>query len=508
MARDNGGIIGPANNPTSDSASGVWDLPAQYQAISGGNWPPIPTIAANSLRFNDGSTDYLSRTPASASNRKTWTFSAWVKLASSFTSDRIIFGAGNDGDNQTFINFQDTQGILFSYELANVRYLINTSAVFRDVSAWYHIVLAVDTTQATDTNRVKLYINGVQQTFNTVLNGFPPQNADTFVNNTSVHNVGYGSWNSFNPYDGYMSEVILVDGQQLEPTSFGQFNANGIWTPIPIGLSFGTNGFQLKFENSASLGLDSSPNGNNWTVNNLTSIDQVTDTPTNNFATWNATDKNSTVTLSEGNTTISATEPEQCRATLGASSGKWYWEYRINYTVEPLKPHAIGVCTNTGFPATQNSPDWRTTEPFNSAWNNDTSANNIDTYVNGTRVSRLASNLSYPDNGDIINVALDLDNGKIFFGKNGTYIQDGSGNTGNPSTGANPVYSFAVNDYFYFPAIVKRGSPDVPSIQANFGNPPFTIASGNSDANGYGNFEYAPPSGHYALCTKNLAEFG
>jgi len=461
---------------------------------------------ANSLRFDDGSSDYLNRTPASAGNRQTCTVSAWVKRSNIVNANIIgCWSANNDNDN---INIT----LRNNGELRVVAYTQNwriSNRLFRDVSAWYHIVVAFDTTQSTANDRIKVYVNGTQETsFSTTNN--PSQNANIGFNQASTTRIGTQANALSNYFDGYMTEVCFIDGTALDPTSFGEFDEDtNIWKPIDVsGLTFGTNGFYLDFENSGSLGADVSGNGNNFTVNNLTSIDQTTDTCTNNFATWNPLDKNSTVTLSEGNTKLSATSTEQCRATLGVSSGKWYWEYKIDYTPTLSKPYAIGVCTNTGFSAQKDSPDWRTTEPFNSTWNVDTNDNNIDTYVDGTRVSRVASNLSYPDNGDIINVALDLDNGKIFWGKNGTWIEDGSGNTGNPSTGANPVYSFTLNDYFYFPAIVKRGSSSVDSILLNTGNPPFTISSGNADADGHGNFEYAVPSGYFALCSKNLAEYG
>ena len=462
---------------------------------------------ANSLRFDDGSSDYLNKTNGTPTNNDICTLSFWCKLGF-VGSDLAILSQYTDSNNR-FQLFRLTSGALslFQKNGGSIEISLTTNRLFRDLSAWYHIVISMDTSQATASNRIKLYINGSQETSFSV-STYPSQNANIRFNSSSlVQDIGRVSSDY---YDGYMAETVFIDGQQLDPTSFGEFDEDtGIWKPIDVsGLTFGTNGFYLDFENSGSLGADVSGNGNNFTVNNLTAIDQTTDTCTNNFATWNFIDKNSTVTLSEGNTKLSATSTEQCRATLGVSSGKWYWEYKIDYTPTLSKPYAIGVCTNTGFSAQKDSPDWRTTEPFNSAWNVDTNDSNIDTYVDGTRVSRVASNLSYPDNGDIINVALDLDNGKIFWGKNGTWIQDGSGNTGNPSTGANPVYSFTLNDYFYFPAIVKRGSSSVDSILLNTGNPPFSISSGNSDGNGYGNFEYSVPSGYYALNTKNLAEYG
>ena len=202
-------------------------------------------IATQSLRFDDGSSAYLTRTPSSAGNRKTWTWSGWIKLGV-ITIDRTLFGAGTNGDNQTLFNLGDTDRFVFSNEISNTRFIIHTDAVFRDPSAWYHVVLAVDTTQGTDTNRVKLYVNGELQTFSSVLNGFPNQNVDTFVNAANANTIGYSSWASQYYNDGYMAEVNFVDGNAYDASYFGE-TKNGVWIPKKYTGSYGTNGFRLQF---------------------------------------------------------------------------------------------------------------------------------------------------------------------------------------------------------------------------------------------------------------------
>jgi hypothetical protein len=242
----------------------------------------------NSLRFNSGSSDYLERTPASASNRKTFTLSFWIKR-SKLGDEEFIFYAKDTGDNDTRIYFETDNTLKYSSQISNVNNTrLNTTQVFRDISAWYHIVYAIDTTQATSSNRAKLYVNGTQVTaFATAT--YPSQNTDTFVNDDVLHTIGRRSDGASNYFNGYMSEINLIDGQALDPTSFGEFDEDtGIWKPINVsGLTFGTNGFYLEFKDSSALGDDTSGNGNDFTVNNLTSIDQTTDTPTNNFATMN-----------------------------------------------------------------------------------------------------------------------------------------------------------------------------------------------------------------------------
>ncbi len=218
---------------------------------------------ANSCRFNDDSDDHLDRTPSSSGNRRTWTWSCWFKRAS-FTSNSRVFVAHSDNSNRVEIGIHNETVNCFRVELlsSSSNSELQTNAVFRDPSAWFHAVVAVDTTQGTDSNRVKLYINGTQVTsFQT--ESYPTQNTEYVINHTVEHNIGK-SINFSRPYDGYMCEVVLIDGTQLDASSFGEFDDSGIWKPIDVsGLTFGTNGFYLDFENSGSLGADVSGNGNN-----------------------------------------------------------------------------------------------------------------------------------------------------------------------------------------------------------------------------------------------------
>ncbi len=214
-------------------------------------------------------------------------------------------------------------------------YLI-TNRLFRDPSAWYHIVVAVDTTQSTASNRVKIYVNGTQETsFSTET--YPSQNLDTNFNDTNHQNIlgaVYQIGGSLQYYDGYMAEVVFIDGSQLTPTSFGEFDEDSptIWKPIDVsGLTFGTNGFYLDFENASSLGADVSGNGNNFSVNNLTSIDQSTDTCTNNFATFNPLIifyPTYVSTLSDGNLTATRSDNGGNHSTIMPTQGKWYAEFK------------------------------------------------------------------------------------------------------------------------------------------------------------------------------------
>ena len=488
MARDNGGIIGPVNDPTNTSASGVWSLEEQYQAQLAGNWPSAPApFSTNSLRFDDGSSDNLSRnTWGTPTNNKKFTMSVWVKRTTLGATQQIVnsyVGSGND--NQ--LKFKNTDAIELTVSTSSTEYFLKTNRLFRDVSAWYHIVFAFDSTQGTDSNRYKLYVNGTQETsFSAV--SYPPQDTTyQFFNNSNANRIGIAHGGSAEPFDGYMSEFIFIDGQQLDPTSFGVSDANGVWTPIKYTGTFGTNGFQLQFGNAAALGTDSSINENNFTVNNLTSIDQTTDYPVNNFATLNSV-FNLSGTLSEGNlkyatSTSYGSQGNTATPTLGVSEGKWYAEFKCGGTTGTFPNGMVGVYYNPGdFQDGETNPAQSYDEGFGYAENG-------VIYNNGST----STGTTYTD-GDIIGIALDCDGSKVYWYKNGVLV-----NAGGTTIDAGETYFFFIAD--------TSGSGGT-TFESNFGNPPFTISSGNSDAEGYGNFEYAVPSGYYALCTKNLAEYG
>jgi hypothetical protein len=459
---------------------------------------------ANSLRFDDGSSDYLTRTPASASNRKTWTYSTWIK-SNVLTGAHRLFTSydGSTATNQSTISWGgglDYRLQLYNAPSGSPTINLITNRIFRDLSAWYHVVVAVDTTQATGSNRAKIYINGVQETsFSTELYG--SQNEDFWINSNQLHTIGRRQDNS-QYFDGYMSEVCFIDGQQLTPTSFGEFDEDtNIWKPIDVsGLTFGTNGFYLDFENSGSLGADVSGNGNNFTVNNLTSIDQSTDTCTNNFATANPLDvpASNQPTFSNGNltTAIGTSHRHGSISTFGITQGKWYHEAKLSASSNSGQLGAIynrkrltidnyfaGQVSNSGI-------------SFN--------GNDGNVYVDGS-----ATNVSTTfTTNDIIGVALDLDNNFCYFSKNGTFVNSGDPTSGSSGTGGFSITASSSTPdgaYFFTSAV---GTPHSGTWELNFGSPAFTISSGNSDGNGYGNFEYAVPSGYYALNTKNLAEYG
>ena len=444
----------------------------------------------------------IQRTLGQNANSGKLTISVWVKKAG--LGEQGICGSWYSGVFHGILYFSSSDQLVF-YDYRN-GYIMRkvTTAQFRDVGAWMHIVCNFDHTLSSPTG--KIYVNGVEQTLSTDVN-YTQGSASSWLTDYPF-NIGTYDGGS-NYFNGNMSDFYFIQGQVYSPSTFGETDATtGIWKPkteVTVDYSStGNNSCHLKFENSANMDLDSGDNNVSFTTTgNLT---QTIDTPSNNFATLNPLD-NAVLTLSEGNTKATHSDSgggEENRATLGAANGKWYFEFQIQHTVGSLNPFAVGMMSNTGRNPLES--DLKSTEAFTSAWHTDSSVNRIESRVSGSS-TLLNCNLSYPDNGDIVNVAMDLDNGRVFFGKNGTYINDASGDTGNPSTGANPPVSFTTGGHFYFPAIHNRGSQGL-TVSLNTGQPSFSISSGNADANGYGNFEYAVPSGYYALCTKNLAEFG
>jgi hypothetical protein len=469
---------------------------------------------ANSLRFNSGSSDNLSRTQ-STGNQRTYTVSFWIKRSSQGGQEYIVSARyGNqtryqyirwNGDNDANRDKLDIFSGLYSTSSTSTSMAFLTNRKFRDVSAWYHIVLAVDTTQGTESNRVKIYVNGVQETSFTTAT-YPSQNQQHFFNiNTTPNEIGVQSGGSY--LNSYLSEVVLVDGQQLDATSFGEFDSDsGIWKPIDVsGLTFGTNGFYLDFEDSSALGNDAA-GSNNFTVNNLTAIDQSTDTCTNNFATLNPLASSIDTTnnvLKEGNLQVDHGDGNYDGGTatfgfLDNMSGKWYWEVRNNASTGSSNQGEFAGIAYIGSASSTVYDDFGT-ESYLLA----TTGSNIIYKKDNSAIWTLTSPSGFSA-GDIINVALDLDNNKIWFGLNGTFYDMSDGSTDGDPTGSNGATVSRDFDYLPYYRIVGNTA----QLDFNFGSPAFAISSGNTDGNGYGNFEYAVPSGYYALNTKNLAEYG
>jgi len=448
----------------------------------------------NSLRFDDGFSDRLIKTFSTSGNQRTVTFSTWFKISALGTIRHLFSNSGADSIN---LASNDTLEIQLGGSAEGYLYL---NRVFRDPSAWYHIVFNMDTTQSTASNRLKVYINGIQETSFSATS-YPTQNLQTGFSENVQHSIGSRSANNDRFFDGYMTETVFIDGQQLDPTSFGEFDEDtGIWKPIDVsGLTFGTNGFYLDFENSGSLGADVSGNGNNFTVNNLTSIDQTTDTPTNNYCTFlGELEPDNETSHAEGNTkaifNVVGSSGNAHSSIAINNNGKWYAEFKISGTPAYGEP-VVGINDLIG---------WSGGIGYNASRPNDSIGylSNGNIFQGG---SLLLSASSFTNN-DIIQVAFDGTTGRIYFGKNGTWQNSGDPSAGTGYVGTAPMTS----DYIGFAVGGNGGdgSTGTQNVFANFGNPAFTISSGNSDGNGYGNFEYSVPSGYYALNSKNLAEYG
>ena len=426
---------------------------------------------------------YLTRTPSSTTNRKTFTISYWCKR-SSISSNYPRICAYDYADTDRFEHFFNNVDQLYIEHVNNNSQDVHlvTSRKFRDTSAWYHIVVAFDTTQATASNRVKLYINGVQETNFTGTVTYPSQDSNMIVNYASgsvfyIGETGYSSGGQ--NFDGYMSHVAFVDGQALAPTVFGETDStSGIWKfKSPSGVTWGTNGFHLKMENSAALGTDSSGNTNTFTVNG--NLKQALDTPSNVYCTANPLSKGSNITLTNGNLTITKGSGfESCMATLMPSAGKWYWENKVS----SLGTINCGVTKSTQDGTTHSSVD---------AGRSMYSSNGT-IYNEGLSASNISTGTTFTTN-DIIGVALDIDGNTIKFYKNGTLIDTVSDSGISSAEGWSPAWGMSSG-----------------AFNVNFGNGFFgTTAITSAGSNGNGSlFEYDVPSGYYALNTKNINTYG
>ena len=490
-------------------------------AILGANSVSGEYEVSNSLRFNDDDSPYLNKTTGTATNTRIFTYSVWVKRGN--LGDMNLFNGddGSDGNNNfdAFYFRADHKIFLYGYQGGD-RISIVTNRVFRDVSAWYHLVLSCDTTQSSANDRIKLYVNGVQETSFSP-HTQPSQNMETYFNGNSIRQqIGrYPDSNSLH-FDGYMSEINFVDGQQLLPTSFGEFDDNGVWKPIEYTGTYGNNGFFMEFkqtgtsQNSSGIGADTSGEDNHFAVSNLASTDITEDTCTNNFATLVPT---LNMTLSEGNvkaTTSRTSNWDGVHASIGVTSGKWYFETKASNAGGTFRVKS-GVVGNP--------------ETFNILYNGrgtsddpgGTLSNTFPSYGKGVWLSywydhnyNSSSTASSQSSGDILQFALDMDNYKMWIGVNGQFKDNSNNNVSysdvaSGSSATVTIPSGAYTGKTFFPDVWLRdddGSFDNVA-EVNFGNPSFSISSGNNDGK-YGNFEYAVPSGFYALCTKRLAEFG
>ena len=465
---------------------------------------------ANSLRFNGGSTDYLYGAGGAGSTKTKFTFSAWVKKSefSATGGDDLLIGKRDSSNDRGHINFSSDAIKLLEKVSGSTTVNLITNRLFRDHSAWYHILYIGDTTQGTEANRLKLYVNGTQETsFSTAT--YPSENYNWQLQALTLDfGVGAFTANAAGgaPLSGYLSEVVYLDGVAGDVGDFGEFDSDSptIWKPKDVSsLTFGTNGFYLEFKqsgtgtNSSGMGADTSGNNNHLAVNNLTAIDQSTDTCTNNFCTMNPLTSTQDFNLSEGNLKLGASADNEVingtlAGTIDNTNSGYYFEYKVN---------ASNLGNNgEGFRMGIVNVDDIMLSPFTSArvLNVTNPALVYQTATNGG-ADRTDTDIGSASNGDIVMVA--WKNGKVWLGVNGTFV-----NSGNPSAGSGEQFSGLSGEFI--PFVMCSLTNGVNGSQFNFGNPTFSISSGNADANGFGNFEYAPPTGFFALCTKNIAEIG
>ena len=416
-------------------------------AKSGGDF--YNGVATTSLRFDDGSTAFLSRTPSSASNQKTWTWSGWVKRGD-IGINGTIFEAAPDAGTTNIFYMAGAVLYLTGINSGTTVYDFILTQVFRDPSAWYHFVIAMDTTQSTASNRTKIYINGsIVTDFSTETN--PSLNLDTLVNSDNAHSIGKRPFDTSLPWDGYMAEINFIDGLALTPTSFGE-TKNGVWIPIDTsGLTFGTNGFRLKFDqvgvgtaSTSTIGADTSGNNNHWTSGGIVASDcAMPDSPENNFCTWNplsaSASQGAVKTLSEGNLQFSGGAFGVVGGTMSVTSGKWYWETKLLSTVDGSNPFVIGfVSANTIAHASSHDQSV--------VMYSDNGTGKLIQHIENSSVTQ---NITIPDAlltfdvNDVFQFAYDGDTGKIWVGKNNTYVANDGGTDGNPSNGSNQTFTLA-----------------------------------------------------------------
>jgi len=482
--------------PSPTAAPGVWTLDEALQYQKAGKWPPGYAIS-RSVRLRSSASAYFQRTPAASGNRQTYTWSGWVKrgLVAAGTY-YALFTAGQvtGGDDGLF--FDTTAGALYFTPDQGATSTLISSSVYRDPSAWYHIVLAVDTTQATSTNRIKIYVNGVQLTsFSTAT--YPAQNLNsTFMNTANIHRIGAHT-NAGYYFDGYMTEINFIDGQALTPDYFGYADtATGVWQPLPYTGIYGTNGFYLNFKDPTStttIGYDYSGNSNNFTANNVSvtsgaTYDSMVDSPSlygtdtgvgnevrGNYCVMNPVARNTRITIANANLQVTGDNTANHQIVYGTfpmTTGKWYWEVVVNNPTTSTV-NIVGIQSYVGFAdgtycgVSGNGIGWGYTTTLGNFYSsNFTVSGSAPVLANGT-----------------IGIAYDADAGKIWFrNTSGSWVQ------GDPAAGTSPTGTLSGTATTMMPAVSFYNSNGAWSF--NFGQQAFS---------------YTAPTGFKALCTQNLS---
>ena len=446
---------------------------------------------------------YLTRSVSSTGNRKKWTWSGWLKRGN--LGAKYIMSSNNGSNQYSMLQFDSTNVLRYYDYTSDYQTQLKTTRVFRDINSWYHIVFAYDSAQSTEADRVKVYVNGTQETsFGT--SSYPSQDYDSFMNLSGVpHYIGRETGTS-NLYDGVMSHVHFTDGYAYAASDFGSTDSTtGEWKiNTSPSVSYGTNGFFiLKDGNSVT---DSSSNSNAFTVASGT-LTKTQDNPSNIFCTINPLSNKIAFNLANGNTTLNDNGSDDndngIAGTLGANSGKYYWEMKKGGSGGVMAVITDDVDVRLGNRAVGNGAD-----PNLWGFQSNGTGSSLVSYIAGTFSSSNA--LQGWGANDIVGYALDMDNGKLYVSINGVF-KGLDNNTSDPANGTNPcVTGIPTGGKFILPYFEKR-SGDSPETICNFGNGYFgTTAVSSNSGNGYsasgnlGIFQYQPPSGYTALCTKGL----
>ena len=466
----------------------------------------------NSLRFSDS--NYLTRTNTTQSGAGTnFTFSAWLKMTTFDDGGyQGIFAIIMDSNDYFEIYKDNSEKLQICQNIngSNVCYQ-NQDFMYRDYSAWYHLVVSFDNSASGEINKIKTYVNGQEISADEKVTNSNPFGDVGLGNSNYNTRVGAYRDNNTATWNGYMSDVYLIAGQTLGASEFGKTDSNGVWVPKEYTGSFGDNGFFLEFKqsgtgtNSSGMGADTSGEDNHFAVTGLSAVDVTQDTPTNNFCTLNPVFR-TVLTLSEGNTKIgNGTDNRTILATQHSKAGY----YEMKYGGVALSNGAGFRCGIVSWDDHSDLEADGMTLNYNSTGDrfylNNTSSAQYRKYHPDSTINLGTSKWNAPATTDIIGVAWRYasPNG-IWFSVNGVWY-NGSGTASTTLDTSNP--DFSINDKQYIPYFISSLTGGNDCVM-NFGNPPYANSSSNSDANGYGDFEYPVPSGFYALCTKNLAEYG
>jgi len=449
-------------------------------------------------------TTYLTDTQGTPTNNLKWTWSSWIKrgelAAAGHAAVENIFTTYVDASNLFYIRFNDTDYI----DIRNMASVgtggrLITNAIYRDPSAWYHVVVVYDSANASAGDRMRLYVNGVEETSFSLDTNPSSSQVCTMNADTRVVELGRRSDGSSN-FTGVLAHTHFCDGQAYAASDFGETDAtSGIWiAKSSPSVTYGNNGFFLKYQDTAAFGDDSSGNTNDFALSGT--MTQTKDTPDNNFCTMNPLNNYLfNGTYSNGNNTVATDVKCWNSTTLGMTTGKWYWETKIVSSTSG-SDWTVGFAGKTATGASDDGGSTNGTDVFHfratgAVWNNGSTSLTTTSYTSG----------------DIISIALDLTNNKWYVGKNGTWLNSGDPTSGATGTGAvgTTTASGSTTAGAYFPSVSYLDAAQSGTFSTNFGNGYFgttIVSSSESDDAGIGSFEYDVPAGYYALCTNNLGD--